>query len=183
SGPAPGLTGGDSRYGRASSRFHLAVSEITRAIPEEIARYIPRGLHQLVLVRVDDQRQAIRDLELREDRGQVMAHGVVADRKASCDRLVGKPRGDQRHDVALARRERGDLRAFRVVAPRARKPRHVGDELGRHHAIDPELAGVHLADRVDEMLARARLEHDAVRAFEPQTYGSAAISARGHHEY
>ena len=56
--------------------------------------------------RVDDESQPVRDVELREDRGEVVAYRGLADAQPHADFLVAEAVPNQRHDLALARCQR-----------------------------------------------------------------------------
>ena len=68
----------------------------------------PRNAGEPVAVGEHDELGAVARVELRHRPADVRAHGRLADVPALGDLLVRQPLGDERHDVAFARREQLD---------------------------------------------------------------------------
>src|SRR5690242_16081233 len=73
-----------------------------------------RHLGEAVAQGVDDKFEAIGDVELGEDRAEVVSHGRFAYEKSFADEFVLKAFRNERHNLSFAWRETADLDGFGI---------------------------------------------------------------------
>ena len=118
---------------------------------------------------VERQFQPVGNAQLVEDVVQMVLHRLLADEHLLGHFLVLEALRHQRHDLPFALAERRTL-AFAAERPAAARAAHLvgGHELPDHGRggvrIQPDFAGVHFADALDQQFRGGLLQHDAGRA-------------------
>src|SRR6266571_5683967 len=99
-----------------------------------------RGGCKTMFVGVEDEPEAVRDVELVEDRGEMVLDRRQGNGQAVGDLFVFPSRADESDHLSLALRERGNpgcLAVFRSVARKQDFPHY----LSRYGTVEPNLAG------------------------------------------
>ena len=118
-----------------------------------------RALRKAVAECIQHQLQAIRQLQLVENRGDVVPHGCFADEEPFGHLTIPQSFSDAADDLVLASGKRRDFRRFvRILRPEPNEP---ADDRGRVVPRQPQLARVHLAYRLEEDLGFVSLVDDA----------------------
>src|SRR5712691_13076581 len=89
----------------------------------------------------------------------MMANGGLTNIQTFGDVLVSEPLTDQGDDLALALRERGDLGSLGRGPGGCLRPRQVTEHPGNHCGFQPDLAGSHLGDGLEQRLSSLLLQY------------------------
>ena len=142
--------------------FRLQLAQVQCSLNAEL-QTLPgatRGGCKTMFVSVEDESEAVIDAELAKDRGQVVLDGRQGNGQAAGDLFVLRSRADESDHLSLAPRERGNpgcLAVFRTVV----REQYFPDHLRRHRTVEPNLAGIHVLDRLEKEARRFFFRHDA----------------------
>src|SRR6266849_1437330 len=118
------------------------------------------------------------DLELGQDRGYVVLHGLFGEPQLPADLSVGLSLGNEGQDSLLLSRQAGQLLVAHGLALAQPVEHRAGDA-----RVEQAPTGAHLADRVDELAAADLLEHVAGGAGHDRGEQRLVVRERREHQH
>src|SRR5713101_5174934 len=140
-------------------------------------------LRKAMAIRVEDQLETIRDVELRVDRADMVADSVIADEEALGNLVVLESLTHQVQHFALPMGERRDLRLLGIRFLGQLSRPYVAEHTTHDSAFEPRLASLDLLDGLDEHLGGLILEQHAQRAAAHGVPVGRGITNPGEDEY